>query len=264
MSIPLRDIVFRVRGLLGEQIPSFWDNNTLIDLINEGLQDMCSDAQNLETLVQFPWPFLPKSTLLAQEAALPLNVDQVLWCGYFSGQFFQLDPLEQSNVLVANRVSGIPIGFYIRTATREILTQGGGVNTGDMTVNHKDPNPSIGEDSFTALGFWPIPNQQLNTTIAFTRMHKRVQNPLDRCDIPRRFILGPIHYAMWQSKLKQQALDEAATHLQIYEKVKMDMNHYYTFNQQLKSFPDWGGSNNPLLSRGSSSVIFVDQSPGLR
>lgn len=222
---------------------------------------MCSDAQNLETIIQFPWPFRPNSTLLAEEAKLPLSVDQIIWCGYYSGQFFQLEPLEQSSVLVANRVTGIPVGFYVRTDTREILTQGGGSNTGDMTVDHKSANPPIGEDTFDALGFWPIPIQQLNTTLACTRMHKRVTNPLDRCDIRRRFILGPIHYCMWQAKLKQENMDVAATHRAIYDKVKMEMNQYYTFNNQLKSFPDWGSTLWPSLTRGSSSVIFIDQSP---
>jgi hypothetical protein len=265
VSVNLRDIVYRARDLLGEQTPNFWKNDIVINLANEALQDMCSDAQNLETLIQFPWPFRPKSTLLAEEAALPVSVDQVIWCGYYSGQFFQLQPMEQSAVLVTNRVSGIPVGFYIRTDTRDILTQGGlATNTGDMTIDHKNPNPSIGQDYFTALGFWPIPQQQLNTTIACTRFHKRVENPLDRCAIPRRFILGPIHYILWQSKLKQENMDVAATHQQIYEKVKMEMNHYYTFNKQLTGFPDWGASMWPTLTRGSSSVIFVDQNPGLR
>ena len=93
MSVPLRDIVYRVRDLLGEQIPNFWNQSVILQLINEALQDMCSDAQNLETLIQFPWPNVPGSTAQpAEEAALPVNVDQIAWVGYFAGQFFQLQP----------------------------------------------------------------------------------------------------------------------------------------------------------------------------
>ena len=84
MSVPLRDIVNRTRDLLGEQIPNFWNQNVLIDVINEGLQDMCSDSQNLETLIQFtPQGVAGNPLNLAQESKLPVNVDQILWVGFY-------------------------------------------------------------------------------------------------------------------------------------------------------------------------------------
>lgn len=265
MSVPLRDIVNRSRDLLGEQIPNFWSQAIVIDTINEALQDMCSNAQNLETLIKFPSPTVPgQPTQMAQEAMLPVNVDQLLWVGFYAGQFFQLQPIEQSSVLVANKVQGIPIGFYTRTDTQQTLTQGGGAaSTGDMAIYDFKPNPSIGQDYFTALGLWPIPQNVTDITVSCTRFHERVQNPLDRCGIPRRFIQGPISYVLWQAKLKQENMDVAAYHEQRYEKVKREMNDYYVMAKQLVAFPDWGGSMWPSLTRGSSSVIFIDQSPGL-
>lgn len=262
MSVPLKDIIVRARDLLGEQVPNYWNPTILIQLANDALQDMCSDAQNLETLIQFAWPSVPGSTgKMAEEAALPVDLDQIAWCGYFAGQFFQLEQLEQSSVIVANQVQGIPVGFYIRSDTRQTLTQGAGVNTGDVYITNFEPQPYIGQDYFTALGFWPIPQAAYNTTIAGTRFHRWVQNPLDRCGVPRRFIMGPVYYILWHSKLKQEAMDLAAKYEQLYMKVKEDMNHYYIFNKQLKSGPDWGGTMWPSLTRGSSSVIFIDQAP---
>jgi hypothetical protein len=267
VSVPLRDIVFRVQDLLGEPIPNFWNQNTIIDLINEALQDMCSEAQNLETLIQFPSPTVPgKPTQMAQEAKLPVYVDQLLWVGFYAGQFFQLQPLEQSSVLVANKVQGIPIGFYTRTDTQQILTQGGGPTpagqtTGDMFISDFKPNPSLGQDYFTALGSWPIPQSVTDFTLSCTRFHERVEHPTDRCGIPRRFIKGPIYYATGECKRKQQAIEEAKDYEAMYDKIKREMNDYYVFCKQLIAPPEWGGTMWPSLTRGSSSVIFIDQSP---
>ena len=261
MSVPLRDIVVEIRDLLGEPIPNYWSTNQIIEYVNDGLQDICSYTQNLETIIQFPWPFEPGTTVLSQEAKLPIEVDQVIWCGYYSGQFFQLNPLQDDSVLVANRVSSIPVGFYTRTDTTQLLTQGGGGNSGDMFVVQTQPNPSLGEEYFTALGLWPIPQQQLNFTLMCTRMHKKVTTPLDRCGIPRRFKDSLVGYVMWKLKRKQQAYDESKDYYETYKEKREEMNNYYITNKQLKGGPEYGGTLWPTLSRGSSSVIFIDQSP---
>ena len=269
MSVPFRDIMFRTRSLLGEQIPNYWSNAELSEFINEGLQDMCSDSQNLETLIQFtPQTVAGNPGQFAQENMLPVNLDQVLWVGFYAGQFFQLKPLEQSSVLVANKVQGIPIGFYTRTDTQQQLTQGGGatgagMTTGDMFISDFKPNPAIGKDYFTALGLWPIPQSITDITISATRFHEWVEKPTDRCGIPRRFITGPAFYAMWNCKLKQENMDVAQYYQAQYDKIKRQMNDYYVFCKQMVAPPEWGGSAWPTLTRGSSSVIFVDQNPGL-
>jgi hypothetical protein len=264
VSIALRDVVFDIRELLGEQVPNYWNPNTIIADINEALQDICSYCQNLETIIQFPWPFEPGTTTLSQEAKLPVHVDNIIWCGYYSGQFFQLSPLADDSVLVANRVQGIPIGFYTRTDTKQILTQGGGNNTGDMFVVQTQPNPSNSQDYFTALGFWPIPQQQLNTTLMCTRFHEYVSKPLDRCGVPIRFKQAITNFVMWKAKRKQQAYDEAADYRNTYKEIREEMNFYYINNKQLKGGPEYGGQLWPTLARGSSSVIFIDQNPQLR
>lgn len=261
MSIALRDIVFDVRELLGEQVPNYWNPNTIIADINEALQDVCSYCQNLETIIQFPWPVVPGTTVIAQEALLPVNLDQIIWCGYYSGQFFQLNQLQDDSVLVANRVSGIPIGFYTRTDTQQILTQGGGNNTGDMLVTQVNPFPTMNADYYTALGFWPIPQQRLNTTIMATRFHPPVSKPLDRCGVPLRFKGAITSFVMEKALRKQRAHDEANIYQTKYEKKREEMNYYYITNKVLKGGPEYGGTLWPTLARGSSSVIFIDQSP---
>lgn len=263
MSVPLRYIVSEVRDLLGEAKPNFWNTKQIIEYVNDGLQDICSYVQNLETIIQFPWPTERGSTLISQEANLPLNVDQIIWCGYFSGQFFQLNPLNDDSVLVANRVSGIPIGFYTRTDTLQLLTQGGGDNTGNMFVVQTEPNDLAGQEAFTALGLWPIPQQNLPFTLMCTRFHPIVKNPTDPCCIPRRFKDALIGYVMWKCKRKQQAYDEANDYYGTYEKKREEMNYYFISNKQLKGGPNYGGTMWPTLTRGSSSVIFVDQNPGI-
>lgn len=260
MGVPLREIVSEIRDLLGESIPNYWNTNQIIEYVNDGLQDICSEAQNLETIIQFPWPFEPGTTIISQEAKLPVNVDQIVWCGYYSGQFFQLNPLQDDSVLVANRVQGIPVGFYTRTDTLQLLTQGGGDNTGDMFVV-KIPTNLAPEETFTALGTWPIPQQSLNFTLMCTRFHQKVKNPTDICSIPRRFKDALVGYVMWKNKRKQQAYDEANDYYQTYLSVREKMNFYYITNKQLKGGPDYGGTMWPTLTRGSSSVIFIDQSP---
>lgn len=241
---------------------------------------MCSEAQNLETVIQFNWPFP------AQEAFLPVDLDQILWVGYYSGQFFQLEAFNSEDMIkVANKVSGIPIGFYTRTQAQVQANQGGGATTGDVQVVNFDPNNTNTNLSVnqlnqfigiaptaqnpqntnygTGIGLWPIPQQNLDTTVACTRYHPPLVNDSDLIGIPTRFIDGVVHYTMWKAKLKQQAYDEATYYRNMYDSDVKKMADYYVSHKQLKTFPDYGGSMWPTLCRGSSSVIFVDQSPGI-
>ena len=287
ISPALGDILTEVRMLLGEPAPNYWNDSDLIYSINKGCQDMCSHAQSLETLIQFPWPTTSGvGSLLGQEAVLPVDIDQIIWVGYYSGQFFQLEAFNSEDMIrVANKVSGIPIGFYTRTQAQMVSTQGGGANTGDISINNLDtqntvvnvnpsalgqfistpPTPSAPQITTysTVMGLWPIPQQQLDTTIACTRNHPQLVSNNDLLAVPPRFTDGPVHYTLWKAKLKQQAYEEADKYRQMYLGNRTEMTDYYISHKQLKSFPDWGGTAWPTLARGSSSVIFVDQSPSV-
>lgn len=274
--------------LLGEPSPVYWNDSDLNYSINKGAQDMCSYAQSLETLIQFNWPYQPNSNaILSQEAILPVDLDQIIWVGYYSGQFFQLEAFNSEDMIkVANKVSGIPIGFYTRTQSQVTGTQGGGLTTGDVQVSNfnKDntvtnPNPGVTGQFIsnvptvatpqtttysTMMGLWPIPLQNLDVTIACTRNHPQLVNDTDLVAVPPRYTDGLVHYTIWKAKLKQQAYDEASIYSQLYLKNRQEMTEYYISHKQLKTMPDYGGTAWPTLARGSSSVIFVDQSPGIR
>ena len=287
-SPTLADIRAEVRMLLGEPQPVYWNESVLNYSINKGSQDMCSEAQSLETLIQFNWPYQAAGGvgLLSQEAVLPVDLDQIIWVGYYSGQFFQLEAFNSEDMIkVANKVSGIPIGFYTRTQAQVTSTQGGGATSGDVAVTNLNPtnlntapNPSaLGQfidgvptatnpqttTYSTMMGLWPIPLQSLDVTIACTRNHPQLVNDTDLVAVPPRYTDGLVGYTMWKAKLKQQAYDEAQIYKGFYDKHKMDMVQYYISHKQLKTFPTYGGTAWPTLCRGSSSVIFVDQSPGI-
>lgn len=274
--------------LLAEPTANYWNDVDLNYSINKACQDMCSTAQSLETLIQFNWPYTTGGAagVLSQEAVLPVDLDQIIWVGYYSGQFFQLEPFNSEDMIkVANRVSGIPIGFYTRTQAQVQGTQGGGNTTGDVQISNLNatntvtsPDPSkLGQfisnvptastpqttTYSTMLGLWPIPQQALDVTVACTRNHPQLVNDTDLLAIPPRFTDGPVHYTMWKAKLKQQAYEEASVYKDLYLAHRKEMDDYYISHKQLKSFPDWGGTAWPTLARGSSSIIFVDQSPGL-
>jgi hypothetical protein len=91
-----------------------------------------------------------------------------------------------------------------------------------------------------------------------------MNTPLSPCAVPARFSKGWVAYAIARCKEKESALDEAAYYDKIYEKAKEDMRLYGITMKQLKTPPTYGGEAWPSLARGSSSIIFIDQSPQLR
>lgn len=262
MALTLRDVVYQVRVKLGELIPNFWNDEDIIYDVNYGLKDMCSAAQNLETAVQFLWPYQPGTTTPMQEAPLRSNVDQIIGVGIYSGQFFQLNALDASDVQIANKVQGIPTGFYTRTDTTILTPQGNvNTNTGDIQLIDLKPNMPQGQDFVTVLGMWPVPLSNVDTTVWYTQTHPFVSKPLDGIAIPDRFHRAIVAYAVARSKEKESALDEAAYYDKMYEQGKQAMVDYYISHKQLRTFPQYGGTQWPSLARGSSSIIFIDQSP---
>lgn len=262
MSLTLRDIVYQVRVKLGELIPNFWSDADIIYDVNCGLKDMCSAAQNLETAVQFTWPNQPGTTTPMQESPLQPNVDQIIGVGIYSGQFFQLNALDASDVQIANKVQGIPIGFYTRTDTKILTPQGNvNTNTGDIQLVPLVPANPQGQDYTTVLGMWPVPLTNYDTTVWYTQTHPFVTKPLDSVAVPDRFQQFIVAYAVARSKEKESALDEAKYYDLKYEQGKQAMVDYYISHKQLRTFPQYGGTTWPSLARGSSSIIFIDQSP---
>ena len=258
MGLTLRDGVYHARTLLGEHIPEYWYTQDVINHLNWAAQDMCSEAQCLETLFQTTYP---SGT---EEVALPTWVDEILGVAVFSGQLFQLSAIDDwSDVQVANRVSGIPVSFYTKMGTTMMSPQGTPANiTGDITpvVILAAPEQA---DFRTVLGLWPIPSSSMSTTVWCTRFHRYMQNPQDPVMVPSRFADGWSAYAIARGKEKESMLDEAQYYDGKYQAAKMAMRDYFIGRKQSKTAPSYGGSSMPLFARGSSSVVFLDQQPGL-
>lgn len=267
MGLTLRDGVYRTRVALGEQIPNFWNDSDIIYDLNEAAQDMCSEAQYLEVPVQFLWPNVPGTapgvSNPVQEAALQPWVDQILRVAIYSGQLFELQAVDASDVQVASKVGNIPLLFYTRTGSQYLSPQGAGNNTGDISVFPVQPQLTTQAEPTTVLGLWPVPSANYDTTIWCTRFHPWMDSPQDICSVPRRYAKAWYSYAIARAKEKESALDEAAYYQAIYEKGKVDFVQYCISHKQLKTPPSYGGTAWPSLARGSSSIIFIDQNPGL-
>jgi hypothetical protein len=219
---------------------------------------MCSEAQNLEAFFPTTYP------ALTQEVAMPPWVDKILGVAVFSGQLFQLQAVDDyADVQIANRVGGIPMCFYTKIGALTLSPQGTPANqTGDI-VPVPILHPPAATDAATVLGLWPVPSQNMPTQIWCSRMHPFQTKPLDPIYIPARFADAWLSYAVARGKEKESMLDEAQYYQAKYEKGRQAMTDYFVMRKQLKTMPTYGGSNFPMMARGSSSVIFVDQSPSL-
>jgi hypothetical protein len=261
MGLTLRDGVYQTRVKLGELIPNFWNDEDIIYDLNYAAQDMCSEAQCLEVPVQFLWPNAPGTTVPMEEAALQPWVDQILSVAIYSGQLFQLQAVDAADVQIANKVGNIPLLFYTKTSTLSMSPQGAGTSTGDITIIPVSPSLPNATEPTTVLGLWPIPSQNYDTTIWCTRFHPWMDNPQSICALPARYSRGWIAYAVARAKEKESAIDEATYYQQIYDQHKVAFTQYCISRKQLKTPPSYGGTAWPSLARGSSSIIFIDQSP---
>lgn len=152
MGLTLHDGVYQTRVKLGELIENFWKNGDIIYDLNYAAQDMCSEAQYLELPVQFLWPNVPGTLVPIQEAPLQPWIDQILSVAIYSGQLFQLQAVDASDVQVASKVGNIPLLFYTKTGSTQLSPQGAGPNTGDISVFPIMPNLPNNPEFQTVLG----------------------------------------------------------------------------------------------------------------
>lgn len=256
-GLTLRDGVQRTRLRLGEKKPQYWSNAEIISHLNFGAKQLTGAAQNLETVVQNT---MPENQ---QEVALPLLVDQIFAVKVYSGQLFDLEQGSPESVQIASRVGGIPILFYTKTASQTMSPQGTAADeSSDITVVPLQPQAG-GADFYTILGLWPIVSQDTEYTVMCTRVHPWMDKPLDPCGIPQQFADTWTAYACMRCLEKQRAYDEAGYYKQEYEQGKQQFIDYAMSSNQLRSPLDYGGDTWPSMARGSSSVIFLDQNPGL-
>jgi hypothetical protein len=263
MGLTLRDGIYQTRTRIGELIANFWVDEDIIYDLNYAAQDMCSEAQYLETAVQFLWPNVPGTNVPIQEAPLQPWVDQILSVAIYSGQLFQLQCVDAADVQIASRVGNIPLLFYTKTGSTIMSPQGtsGQPGSGDISLLPVMPALPNTPEFTTVLGLWPIPSSNYDTTIWCTRFHPFMDNPLSICAIPARYSQGWIAYAVARCKEKESAFDEATYYQGIYDKHKAEFVQYCISHKQLKTPPTYGGTVWPSLARGSSSIIFIDQQP---
>ena len=258
MALTLRDGVYNARTLLGEQIPNYWYTNDLIYHLNWAAQDMCSEAQCLETVFQTNYP------ANQQEVALPTWIDKITGVAVYSGQLFQLQALDDyTDVQIANRVGNIPQSFYTKIGTPIMSPQGTPKNPTGNIVPVPILAPPNADDYTTVLGLWPFPGATMPVTIWCTRYHPWVITPEAPIQIPARFAMDWIAYAVARGKEKESMLDEANYWQQKYDAGRQRFVDYWIQRKQSKTAPSYGGVAWPTLARGSSSVIFLDQSPTL-
>jgi hypothetical protein len=235
VGLLLRDGVYQTRIRLGELQPDYWSDEEIIYDLNHAAQDLCSSAGNLTDFRKVPFPEG------VQEVALDVAVDQIISVSYYSGQLFQIPALnEAAQVQVANQVTGIPIAWYTKTATRVLSPQG---VSGDIMPSSLTPSNQTGQDYVTVLGLWPLPIAPYEINLSFVAFHPFVTKPLDPMAVDARFARTWVAYAVARGKEKESAFEEAQYFQAQYDAGKQEFM--------------------PTLARGSSSVIFVDQNPSI-
>lgn len=256
--LTLRDGVYKVRTMLGELVENYWYTNDIIQDLNFAAIDMCSEAQNLETYFTSTYP------ANTQEVACPAWMDKIMAVAVYSGQLFQLECAEDpTDVQVASRCGGTPSVFYTKIGAPSMSPQGTPSNTTSSIVEVPLLKPPEVNDMSTILGLWQIPSDDIPVHIWCTRHHPFQTKPMDPIYIPSRFVQAWIAYAIARGKEKESMLDEAQYWQGIFDTGKKAMTDFFIMRNQLKTPPTYGNGGGALFGRGSSSVIFVDQSPGL-
>jgi hypothetical protein len=97
-----------------------------------------------------------------------------------------------------------------------------------------------------------------------TIYHPWVVAPLAPLGVPPNRLPGIIKYVCAKAWEKLGADDKAASCMADYNDMKQAFANYMIVQKQIRTPASYGGDGDrPSLQRGSSSVIFVDQSPGL-
>lgn len=253
----LRDGVLAVRQAIGEIVANFWSDQEIVDHLNVSARRMCSEAQCLQSEYVFnaAQVVMPDGTSqYAQEYALPIDVDQVIQASYYLGSVFPLRVVQQGQVQVGTRISGLPIVMYMRTNARQLTHH---TATG-IQVQPFPPND--GGNPRTVIGLYPVPNSAIPIYIGFLQWHPMLRNAFDEVFIPDRFKQGWVGYAIARCKEKESALQEAQYWDGIHQAIKQEFIDYMTTQGQEMTPPTF--SNRPAspgFLGGNNVIIVTDQ-----
>ena len=261
------DGIFQTRMALVEGRSHYFSDTEIYMALNVSAKRMCSKAQNLSSFFSFNTQIIEVAGQDAnqkgswqQEYALPIDVDQIIGMAYFAGVVFPITPVGREVVQLGGHVGGIPWYFYIKPLTRTLTPQ---IDDGSIVAI-----PLQGELSAqyrTVIGLYPIPQSNIPVYIWYIEVHPTLKNPRDPVAIPDRFMLPWYAYAVARMKEKEGALTDAAYWDAIHEKGTEEFVQWSMDNcQQL--VPAYYSSKPlpPYFLRGSTSVLVISQSPGIR
>lgn len=246
-----------VRQKIGEITPNFFSDQEILDELNVSARRMCSAAQSINSFATFNTQQLPDGNW-AQEYALPDDVDLITGAAYFSGSLFPLTPVPRESVQLGGYVPGLPTLFYIKKNSKILTPQIAG-----GSISGQAMNPLTTPRGKMVVGLYPVPQAALPIYIWFLQWHHNLEDPLDECEVPDRFKIGWVSYAVARMKEKESAFDEAQYYDAQHDKYTQDYVEYQITNGQEISPPSY--SNRPLppyFLRGSNVLVVVAQNPG--
>lgn len=194
-----------------------------------------------------------------QEAALPIEIDEVKACKFFSGQLFDLEFHDWKQLQTGASSGGIPIYYYIKTETRELTPQS--TDTSDIIEVGLGPNMPLGDVFRTVLGVWPIPATPTDVHVWYSYFHPWMTDPTDPCSIPSRFLEGWAAYGIAACLEIEKAIPEADRYRAKFEAAKEEYRIYASKQKQGDKPARYGTTGEPWRRSASSSVIFLDPYP---
>lgn len=194
-----------------------------------------------------------------QEVALPVEIDEVKACKYFSGQLFDLEFHDWKQLQVGASAGAIPCYYYIKTDTLELTPQS--TNTSDIIDIPLNPNTPLGQVYRSVLGVWPIPPTPANVHVWYSYFHPFMTDPTDPCSIPVRFLEGWAAYAIASCLEIEKAIPEADRYKAKFEAATEEYRIYASKQKQGDKPARYGMGTEPWRRNASSSVIFIDPYP---
>ena len=258
MSLTLKDGVYYVRTEIGELQEFLWSDDQIIFDLNHAARRMCSKAQVLTKFESLALQL--NSTTGTQEAALEFQVDKVKSVKYFSGQLYDLEPHEWKSLQIGAATGSIPRWYYLKTGTRELTPQS--TSTSNIVEYPIGPNGPWGDQFRTVLGVWPIPPDPAELSVWYSYVHPWMQNPLDPCAVEENFLEGWASAAIARCYRIQKATAEAELYAARHEKSIEDFRIYASAQKQGDKPARYGTVVEPWRQSASSSVIFIDPTPG--
>lgn len=249
----LRDGILAVRDALGEMTPNFWSNAKIIADLNRSARKLCSAGQFLNSTYTVPGGATPGQ----QEYELPDDCETVLGVSVWSGALFQLKPMgRQQSAQVGGPVLSIPARFYTRRGSLQMSPQG---ISGQRVITNVQGLARLR----MIIGLYPTPLSAYPMWVDYIPYHPTLKNFLDECLVPDQFCDAWYSYAIAQGKIKQGSLDEAQAAMEVYNAGLAEFKAWQENEGQEAGPPMYGEIDHDLSSYPASTVIVVDQNPGI-